>query len=299
MKTIAISIGDINGVGLEIALKSHNEISKICKPVYFINRALLMQGANLLNLKIPDDFDIFEVGDDFKINPGLNDAKSGEFSFLSFLEAIKFTQDKKADALLTLPVNKKSWEMTKIPYVGHTDFLSKYFKKDAIMMLGCDEMFVALFTIHIPLSKVSDEIKFDKLQKFLIDFYNCTKFDNIDVLGLNPHASDNGVIGGEEELEIKKAIKFVNESLGDEIFNGPKVPDTAFIGNKKRIVAMYHDQGLAPLKALYFDKSINVSLNLPILRVSVDHGTAFDIAYKNKAKTKSYLEAINYILNKA
>lgn len=296
-KDVAISIGDINGVGLEIALKSHEYIKNFINPVYFINKDLLIQGAKLLNFKIPPNFEIYEVGENFKIEVAKITKESGEFSFNSFLKAIKAVEDKKFDAILTLPINKKAWEMAKIPYVGHTDFLSKYFKKDAIMMLGCDELFVALFSDHIPLSKVSDKIKAEQLSKFLINLFNCTKFNSIEVLGFNPHASDNGVIGGKEEIEIKKAIDTTNSYFKKEIFYGPSVPDTAFIGKNKRIVAMYHDQGLAPLKSLYFQKSINVSLNLDILRVSVDHGTAFDIAYKGVAKNDSYKEAIKYIVD--
>src|SRR5574344_1551719 len=164
------------------------------------------------------------------------------------------------------------------------------------MMLGCEKMFVALFTEHIALKKVAKKINDNDLTNFLIDFYKNVKSENIGVLGLNPHASDNGVLG-DEEIEIFKAIKKANKYFGKNIFKGPLVPDTAFSPLSRKnfnyFVAMYHDQGLAPLKALYFDESINVSLNLPIIRTSVDHGTAFDIAYKNKnPNTKSYINAI-------
>jgi len=135
------------------------------------------------------------------------------------------------------------------------------------------------------------------LIKFLLDFQKNVQAKKIAVLGLNPHASDNGVLGN-EEVEIFKAIKNANKELDKEVFKGPMVPDTIFSPksreNYKYFVAMYHDQGLAPLKALYFDQSVNVSLNLPIVRTSVDHGTAFDIAYKDNRvlNTKSYINAI-------
>jgi len=168
------------------------------------------------------------------------------------------------------------------------------------MMLGCKKMFVGLFTEHIPLRKVAKKINEKDLTKFLIDYYNNVKSDNIGVLGLNPHASDNGVLGN-EEVEIFKAIKNANTILEKKVFKGPLVPDIAFSPMSRKnytyFVAMYHDQGLAPLKALYFDESINVSLNLPIIRTSVDHGTAFNIAYKNeKLNTKSYINAIKEAL---
>jgi len=294
MKKIAISIGDLNGIGLEIALKAHNEIKKYVSPIYCINQEMLNQGANLLKLDIPDDFCIRPVSGKFKIHPSKVDSKAGLYSFNSFITAINLAKKNEVDGICTLPINKESWAKAKIKYHGHTEVLRDIFKKDAIMMLGCEEMYVALFTEHIALRDVPNKIKKDKLVKFFKDFYESTKFDKINVLALNPHASDGGVMGDEEQKEIIPAIKEINKILNKEIFFGPLVPDTAFSSKKGKFIAMYHDQGLAPLKALYFDKSINVSLNLPILRTSVDHGTAFDIAYKNKAKIDSYLEAIKY-----
>ena len=300
MYKIAISLGDINGVGLEIALKSHDEISKIAKPIYCVNEDLLKQGAKILNLKIPNDFEIFKCGENFKIKPGIVSKKSGKFSFESFKNAVNLAILKKVDAICTMPINKKAWSKAGIKFVGHTDFLSHKFKKNAIMMLGCDELFVALFTDHIALKNVSKKIKTKKLTEFLCNLQKNSGIEKIGVLGFNPHASDNGVIGGDEEKKIKKAISLANFKLKKEIFLGPIVPDVAFnkfsIKNCNRLVAMYHDGGLAPLKALYFDKSINVSLNLPIIRTSVDHGTAYDIAYKGVASDLSYKEAIKWAL---
>jgi 4-hydroxythreonine-4-phosphate dehydrogenase len=294
--TIAISIGDLNGVGIELALLNHEKIKKWAHPIYCINHSLLQQAANLLNVKIPHDFKLHETKGIFRVRPSKVCAKSGEYSFNSFLDAIKLTQDKKAKAVVTLPINKESWSKANIKYKGHTELLREYFKKDAIMMLGCKEMFVALFTEHTALKNVPKLIKTEKLITFLLDFYSCVKpKKTVAVLGLNPHASDNGVLGNEEK-KIKKAIKAVNTKLNKEMFTQPLVPDTAFTPhsrkNYKYFIAMYHDQGLIPLKTLYFEESINISLNLPIIRTSVDHGTAFDIAYKQKAHAKSYLNAV-------
>ena len=291
---VAISIGDLNGIGLEIALKAHEKIKKYVKPIYCINKTMLIKGAKLLNYHIPNDFEIAEVEGDFEINPGKIDAKSGEYSYKSFIKAITLAKEKKVDAITTLPINKEAWAKAGIKYKGHTEVLRDIFKKNAIMMLGCEELYVALFTEHIPLKEVPNKIKKDDLTQFFIDFYKSTKFKSIGVLGLNPHAGDGGVLGDEEIKEILPAIIETNEILDKNIFYGPLVPDIAFT-SKGKFIAMYHDQGLAPLKALYFDKSINVSLNLPILRTSVDHGTAFDIAYKGIAKTLSYENAIKYI----
>ena len=297
MQKTAISIGDLNGIGLEIALKAHEEVKRYTHPLYCINRKMLEQGAKLLNLPIPSDFEVVEVDGNFKIEPGVTDARSGLYSFLSFVKAIELAKSGEVHKITTLPINKEAWAKAGIKYKGHTEVLRDVFKRDAIMMLGCDKLFVALFTEHIPLKKVAEKVKKENLVKFLIDFYNSTHFEKVGVLGLNPHAGDGGVLGDEELNEIIPAIDEVNALLKKEVFYGPLVPDTAFTSKVGRFVAMYHDQGLAPLKALYFDESINVSLNLPVLRTSVDHGTAFDIAYKGVASTKSYINALKFDIN--
>ena len=367
---IAISIGDINGIGLEIALKSHSFISKHCKPYYFIHESLLNQALKMLNLKKPKHFICVEfknapkmslvkgqkglyfeanlacqTNEKFKIKAGKIDSNSGAYSFASFKFACEFVKMGFAKALITLPIHKKAWSEAGLAYKGHTQALGEFFGRQAIMMLGCKELFIGLFTEHIPLSEVSSKIKAPKLCEFLLNFYSQTRFKNIGVLSFNPHASDFGTIGGKEELELSRALKITNAFLNfktlsnthqksllnhhkiesanllkslldDEIllsnlsqslekevkfkhfYNpNPLVADTAFTKNSlkqcNRLVSMSHDLALAPLKALFFEKSVNVSLNLPIIRTSVDHGTAFDKAYKNaKISTKSYKEAI-------
>lgn len=302
---IAISIGDLNGVGIELALRTHAKISKICTPIYCINKKMLEKAAFALDIKVPKDFNTYETIGNFNIKPGVVTKKSGKFSYDSFMDAIKLTVNKKTSALVTLPINKESWSKADITYKGHTEVLRDYFNKNAIMMLGCSKMFVALFTEHIPLKEVPAKIQTKDLTKFLLDFYACIKQKSpVAVLGLNPHASDNGVLGNEEK-KINKAIKEANKIINTKFkiqnyFEGPMVPDTIFCkfnrDKYKYFVAMYHDQGLAPLKALHFENSINVSLNLPIIRTSVDHGTAFDIAYTKDAQkrlnNKSYINAV-------
>ncbi|WP_321778535.1 4-hydroxythreonine-4-phosphate dehydrogenase [Sulfurimonas sp.] len=294
-QNIAISIGDLNGVGIEIALIAHEEVSKLCNPLYCINTSMLRQATTLLNLKFPKNMQLHQVDGEFNIEIGKTTKESGLYSYNSFMSAIELCEDSKADAVVTMPIHKEAWMMAGLDYKGHTDLLRKHFNQDAIMMLGCEEMFVALFTEHIPLKEVAASIQYVKLKQFFIDLHNSIGDAKVAVLGLNPHAGDNGVLGN-EELRISKAIKSANKKIGFEQFAGPIVPDVAFTPHFRKnynyFVAMYHDQGLAPLKALYFDESINISLNLPIIRTSVDHGTAFDIAYKGEAKTLSYINAV-------
>jgi len=295
MKTIAISVGDLNGVGIEIALKSHAEISKLCNPIYCINADLLAQAARLLNVSVPDDFTLQEVEGSFNIQAGVVNAESGRYSYDSFMAGIHMCETKKADAVVTMPIHKEAWMMAGLEYKGHTDLLRQHFDADAIMMLGCPEMFVALVTEHIPLRDVTKVVKYKMLKQFLLNLQREIPQEKVAVLGINPHAGDNGVLG-HEDMRILKAIKSVNKQLGWEQFFGPIVPDVAFTPHFRKnyhyYVAMYHDQGLGPLKALHFDESVNISLNLPIVRTSVDHGTAFDIAYQGKAKTLSYINAV-------
>ncbi len=293
---LAISIGDLNGIGIEIALTSHEEIKKLCHPLYIINDAMLEQASTLLGLPIPKDFETYSAGEDFTITPSQATKESGQYAYDSFLTAIALCQQNITQGIVTLPINKEAWDKAGVEYKGHTDMLADVFSKEAIMMIGCEKLFVALFTHHIPLKEVPNNIKSQPLKHFMTSLYHEIKEEKIGVLGLNPHAGDNGVIG-DEEKEIKKAIKEANEELMDDIFVGPLVPDTAFTpAMRKKIkyfVCMYHDQGLIPTKALYFDEGINVSLNLPIIRTSVDHGTAYDKAYHDSNPSiLSYLNAI-------
>ncbi|MBA1438479.1 MAG: 4-hydroxythreonine-4-phosphate dehydrogenase [Epsilonproteobacteria bacterium] len=296
---IAISIGDLNGVGVEIALRSHEAIKKLCEPIYCINQPMLKQASKLLHITPPADFTLHETKGEFTIQPGVVDASSGLYAYNSFMDAISLCETKQVDAVVTMPIHKEAWMQAGLKYKGHTDLLRQHFNKEAIMMLGSPQMFVALFSEHIPLKEVASHITQQKLTTFLLDLHKSIGEHRVAVLGLNPHAGDNGVLG-DEEREIEAAINEVNNTLGQELFVGPVVPDIvftpAFRKNFNYFVAMYHDQGLAPLKALYFDESINISLNLPLIRTSVDHGTAFDIAYKNQANNLSYLNAVKAAL---
>jgi len=366
VKRVAISIGDLNGIGIQLALENHETIRQIVDPVYCIDDTMLGQAAELLGIEMPEGFTTVEpFAEAFTIRPGEVDAASGAYSYASFVHAVGLARAGLADAVTTLPIHKKAWEMAGIGYKGHTDALRDFFDAEAIMMLGCPRMYVALYTEHIPLREVADSIEEASLTRFLVDFYRTAgPRTPVAVLGLNPHAGDNGVLGNEERI-IEAAIRNANQTIhhppstihhqpstihhrpstinhppstinhppstidhrpstihhqpstinhqpstidhrpstiDHEPFTGPLVPDVAFTPNVRKhythYVAMYHDQGLAPLKALHFDEGINVSLNLPILRTSVDHGTAFDIAYKGETlNSLSYINAVKYVVD--
>lgn len=301
-KKVAISIGDLNGIGIQLALENHHHISKEVDVLYCIDRLMLEQAAKKLKLPIPGDFHTIEnIAAHFEIEAGKISKESGAYAYASFVKAVELAKTKEVDAITTLPIHKKAWELAELNYKGHTDALRDFFDAQAIMMLGSPQMYVALFTEHIPLKEVARSINEKDLTRFLINFYKTAKPSKIvAVLGLNPHAGDDGVLGDEERI-IEKAIDNAHREIGRKTFSVPLVPDVAFTprvrANYTHFIAMYHDQGLAPLKALYFDEGINVSLNLPILRTSVDHGTAFDIAYKGiKLSSLSYLNAVKYIV---
>jgi len=295
-KVLAISVGDLNGIGIEIALRAHKQICEIAIPVYCISEKMLDQACDKLGIKRPKEINLSPVKGSFPISPGKVDKHSGLYSYRSFHKAIRLCEKKVADALVTMPIHKEAWSKAGIEHKGHTDMLRDHFNQEAIMMLGCKKLYVALFTEHIPLKEVAKKIKTKAITDFLLKLSMDIKTDKIAVLGLNPHAGDGGVLGNEEE-QITHAIKKANKALKKELFVGPMVPDTAFTATMRKryqhYVCMYHDQGLIPLKALHFDESINISLGLPIIRTSVDHGTAFDIAYRSKKPSeKSYINAV-------
>jgi len=312
---VAVSIGDLNGIGIQLALEHHHTVKEIVDPIYCIDPKMLSQAAGMLSLTVPEDFQtIDEIAPYFEITPGQISKESGAYAYASFVKAVELAKEQQVDAITTLPIHKKAWELAGVPYKGHTDALRDIFDAEAIMMLGCPQMYVALFTEHITLREVAGSINEADLTRFLVDLYRTAKPQNtIAVLGLNPHAGDDGVLGNEEKIitqAIKNAEEIIKSSLStlyplpSTLFTAPLVPDVAFTPNVRKhythYVAMYHDQGLAPLKALHFDEGINVSLNLPILRTSVDHGTAFDIAYKGmEVNGLSYLNAVRYIVERS
>jgi 4-hydroxythreonine-4-phosphate dehydrogenase len=293
---IAVSVGDLNGVGFEIALSAHETVKKVACPLYCLSPQMAKQAASLLGRELPPDFECIGSQKSFDIAPGTITAQAGAASFAGFVQAVDLAAAAQADAVVTLPIHKAAWAMAGLSYRGHTDYLRACFDAEAIMMLGRPGFYVALFTDHIPLRAVPGAITTEALEGFLYRLSSWVKAAPIGVLGLNPHASDGGVLGDEERF-IEAAIARVNHKLNQRRFEGPLIPDAAFLPHCRDrfalYVAMYHDQGLAPLKALVFEEAINVTLGLPIVRTSVDHGTAFDIAYRGASPSiKSYLNAV-------
>ncbi|PAF47781.1 4-hydroxythreonine-4-phosphate dehydrogenase PdxA [Helicobacter sp. 12S02634-8] len=297
MKKIAVSIGDINGIGPQIALTEHHHIKQFCQPIYCAHPQLLQKVCKKLDIPLPKDMEFAPPdGDIPEISPSAITPQSGRYSYESFMRACQLADTREVESICTLPIHKKAWQLAGVQEVGHTEALSKRYQTHAMMMLGCKEMFVALFSDHIPLKAVSQTITQEALQAFLKQLYGCVQMEQALVLGLNPHCGDGGVMG-DEDTSIQAAIFKANAALKKEVFIGPISPDTAFSPQNRQkyqfFISMYHDVGLAPLKALYFYESINVTLNIPILRTSVDHGVAYDIAYKTKPNTQSYLNAID------
>jgi len=171
VKKVAISIGDLNGIGIQLILENHAAISQIVEPLYCIDREMLQQASDKLELPIPENFHTLEkIAPAFEIEPGIVSKESGRYAYESFNKAVIMADLKKVDAICTLPIHKKAWELANIHYKGHTDALRDFFDADAIMMLGCDKMYVALFTEHIPLKEVAGDINEKRLTKFLLDF---------------------------------------------------------------------------------------------------------------------------------
>ena len=320
---IAITMGDPSGVGPELCLKllEDEETLKFCQPVIFGSAVTLELAANELNLNSPKNILNYESWKSSEtIDPKLQlidiknmnskelmkgqvSMKSGQASLEYLEKAIDATVSKKFDALTTCPINKASINMAGCKYPGHTEILAeKTGAHEYCMMQYSKEVTASFVTCHIGLKEACSLISQDrvltviKLTAKAIKSINNSKSNSIAVCGLNPHSGESGLFGeSEEEKVILPAIE--KALLMGYNVSGPIVPDTAFIPEKRKTtgayICMYHDQGHIPLKALAFDKAVNVTLGLPIIRTSVDHGTAFDISWKGTANVSSLLQATN------
>lgn len=300
---IGITMGDPNGIGPEVVLKAINdpEITNICEPIVYGSKAVLREVERRTSLNISCEIVDDKKFIDLKVEPGVNSKSAGEASLFYIEKAVKDSLDRKIQAIVTAPISKESIHLAGSKYPGHTEMLKDLTGSESAVMLFEGGFFrVALVTIHVALSEVPSLITEEKVlttiricNKDLKQKFSIVE-PKIAVCGLNPHAGEAGAFGKEEIDKIKPAIrKAVGEGIQVE---GPLPADTLFYSANKGmwdlVIAMYHDQGLIPFKMLAFDTGVNVTLGLPIIRTSPDHGTAFDIAWKGIAKPTSMIEAI-------
>lgn len=296
---IGITIGDYNGIGPEVALKSlqNKDILKMCNPFLIASKAVISS----LNIQIDKRVHVIESNCEVRLDPGKPTIHSGIASLEYISKGIDLVNKNEINCLVTAPISKTAISLAGSKFKGHTDLLQKAFKKEVVVMAFFSEYFnVSLATIHIPINKISKSIsielitqQIDIINNFLKNYLK-KKSPNIGICGLNPHASEDGNIGTEDLSIISPAVKIL-KSKGISI-DGPYPADTLFVESNRRkfdiIHAIYHDQGLVPFKMVAFDKGVNVTLNLPFIRTSPDHGTAYDIAWKNMASPTSMEQAI-------
>jgi len=315
---IGISQGDINGIGLEVIIKAFSDpaMLEVCTPVLFSSgktishhrKALMAEHFNYNMINGLDNiptrrFNLYNCyNEDVPVELGKETPNGGKYAVLSLQTACEALAKGKIDALVTAPINKHNSYSEQFPFSGHTGYLdNKFGKGNSLMMLVSGNLRVALLTEHIPVSEVAASISTEKiikklsiLSKTLKEDFSITK-PKIAVLGLNPHAGDGGTLGKEEEQVIMPAIKTFMQQDNALVY-GP-YPADGFFGNMAftkfdAVLAMYHDQGLIPFKYMAFETGVNFTAGLPIIRTSPDHGTAYDIAGKNKASEASFREAV-------
>ncbi|HEY3387205.1 MAG TPA: 4-hydroxythreonine-4-phosphate dehydrogenase PdxA [Saprospiraceae bacterium] len=312
-----ITIGDINGIGLEVIIKTlgHPSVTQLCTPVIYGSSKVVSYHKNIVN---PGDFTFHTTGtadkiyhqkinvvnvwqDNINIALGKETEEGGKIAHIALDRAVRDLKEGHIDLLITAPINKNAMKMAGFQYPGHTEYLAHEFGiKEGLMMMVTDTLKVAMVTGHLPLSQVPPAItrenirtKLDMLIKSLqIDFGIARPV--IAVLGLNPHAGENGFLGKEEEEIIRPAI--IEAKKSGEIIMGPYSADGFFgsMNHKKfdAVLAMYHDQGLIPFKMLHFHDGVNYTAGLPYVRTSPDHGTAYEIAGKNEADPTSFKAAL-------
>ena len=312
---VGISVGDLNGIGSEVILKTFEDtrMLELCTPVIFANVKIISFLKRELNLTAAihgiDKLEQLVVG---KINVlnvwregvdlefGKNDATVGSYAIKSFVAATKALKEGFVDVLVTAPINKYNIQSEEFKFPGHTDYLDKELNGNALMLMVHDDLRVGLLTDHVPVNEVAQQLTEKLISKKLETIINTLKQDfeiekpKVAVLGLNPHSGDNGVIGNEEEKIIKPTLKKLFEA-GNMVF-GP-FPADGFFGSGQyekydAVLAMYHDQGLIPFKTLSFGNGVNYTAGLDKIRTSPDHGTAYEIAGKGMANNESFKEAV-------
>lgn len=314
---IGISIGDINGIGAEVTMKAlmDNRLQKLITPVIyghgkaltFYRKHLGLEDFNFMQIKTIDEIhhkktNVINVLEESpEVIPGVETRDAGNMALAALDHAIKDLKGNKIEALVTAPLNKNNINSDQLQFVGHTEYLTDAFSaKNSLMFLVAEDVRIGVVTGHIPLREVAEKVTGTRIKEKLNIMIHSLQNDfginkpRIAVLGLNPHAGEDGLLGDEEEKTIKPVIDEFKEN-GHLIF-GP-YPADGFFGKMHQkkfdgVLAMYHDQGLIPFKSMAFESGVNFTAGLSIIRTSPDHGTAYNIAGKNIADEGSMRAAI-------
>lgn len=312
---VGISVGDLSGIGIEIVLKSFedNRMLDFCTPVIFASSKMIshhkkilnidtnIHGIDSLNKIVPQKVNLLNVWKEIvDVEIGSPSKSSGEYALLSLEKAVQALKNEQIDVLVTAPIDKHNIQSDTFQFKGHTEFLEEHLEGESLMILMSDELRVGLITGHIPIKEVAAAISPELIAKKAQIMYDSLVQDfgiskpKIAVLGLNPHCGDQGVIGTEDDDIVRPAIEGIQKK--GQLVYGPYAADS-FFGNENYksfdgVLAMYHDQGLAPFKTLAFGKGVNFTAGLNRIRTSPDHGTAFEIAGKGKAEFSSFKEAV-------
>lgn len=312
---VGISVGDINGIGLEVVLKTFDDkrMLDFCTPILFASSKVVsfhknqlksevqIQGIQSLDAVVEGKVNLITVTkEDVKIELGTPRKESGAFALKSLEAATLALKEGKVDLLVTAPISKDNIQSEEFKFAGHTEFLEDKLEGDSLMILMTDSLRMGLITGHVPVAKVSETItkeliisKVNTMYATLVSDFGISK-PKIAVLGLNPHCGDNGVIGNEDEELVRPTLLEIQES--GKLVYGPYAADGFFgSGNYEgfdAVLAMYHDQGLVAFKTLAFGNGVNFTAGLSEVRTSPDHGTAFEIAGQNKADASSFREAL-------
>jgi 4-hydroxythreonine-4-phosphate dehydrogenase len=309
--TIAISGGDPAGIGPEVVLKALNDdsISAAARWLVVCDRIPLAEAERITQLRLPSAVEIISPGciqDEHDLRLGETAALHGSAAVSYIRTATQLCLDGKAHAMVTGPVSKEAVAATGQPFSGHTEYIAELCGvRESRMLLVGPRLRVVHVSTHVPLREAC-KLDTDRIHRTIVLGHSAMQLLGYDrprvaVCGLNPHAGEHGLFGTEDETAIEPAVRRVrSEGMHCE---GPVPADTVFFraarGEYDLVVAMYHDQGHIPVKLLDFDKTVNVSLGLPIIRTSVDHGTAFDIAGRNRADPESMKAAMRLAVGMA
>lgn len=317
---VGISVGDLNGIGGEVILKTFENpmMLDFCTPIIFASvryitflkkhfgLTLNFHGADSLDNIIPNRINVVNVWKEHvDIRFGEESKTAGNYAFKSLEAAAKALKNDEVDVLVTAPIDKNNIQSEHFNFPGHTDYLAKEFNGKSLMLMISEELRVGLFTDHVPLNEIVKNLTKERILDKIEIIHNTLKMDfginkpKIAVLGINPHNGDKGVIGSEDDTILRPALEEVKKT-GKLVF-GPYAADSFFgSGNFQKfdaVIATYHDQGLIPFKTLSFGKGVNFTAGLEKIRTSPDHGTALDIAGKDLANPESFREAVFAAIN--